>query len=84
MRFSINLYNVAKKVILINPFSTSYKNVPYKQLPYAEESHVLMWQTIGHIVIQQALSFTNEKKNYSLMPGPQIKGMRIQGEKSQA
>ena len=30
----INLYNVAKKVILINSFSTSYKNVPYTALFY--------------------------------------------------
>ena len=29
-----NLYIVAKKVILINPFSTPYKNVPYTALFY--------------------------------------------------
>ena len=30
----MNLYKVAKKVILINPFSTPYKNVPYTALFY--------------------------------------------------
>ena len=30
----INLYNVAKKVIVINPFNTPYKNVPYTALFY--------------------------------------------------
>ncbi len=30
----INLYNLATKTILINPFRTPYKNVPYTALFY--------------------------------------------------
>ncbi len=64
----INLYNVAKKVILINPFSTSYKNVPYTALFY----HTMTLKGSGTVCMLIMSYARTSKLKYVLMGFIQI------------
>ena len=61
----INLYNVAKKVILINPFSNPYKNVPYTALFY----HTMTLNDFIRVSVQR---HTVKERSCLYLKGPQL------------